>query len=60
MIKLNVGLPLGLLLAAGAAFTAVWLILMRKRLRMGWYAAIIIAALYTIYGVFTVNALACF
>ena len=51
-------LPLLLLLAAGATFTSVWLILLRKRLNMAWYVAIPIAIVHTLYGVLTVKAFA--
>lgn len=51
-------LPLLLLLAAGATFTSVWLILLRKRLNMAWYAAIPIAIVHTLYGVLTVKVFA--
>ena len=47
-----------LLLSAGAVFTAVWLILLRKRLDMPWYAAIPLAILSTVYGVLTVKVFA--
>lgn len=51
-------IPLLILLSVGAAFTFVWLILMRKRLNLRWYAAIPLAIFHTIYGVFTVTAFA--
>ena len=51
-------LPLLLLLAAGATFTSVWLILLRKRLNMAWYVAIPIAIVHTLYGVLTVKVFA--
>ena len=51
-------LPLLLLLAAGATFTSVWLILLRKRLNMAWYAAILIAVLCIASGVLFVKAFA--
>ena len=51
-------IPLLILLTIGAAFTAVWLILMRKRLNMAWYTAISIAVVHTIYGVLTVKVFA--
>lgn len=47
-----------LLLSAGAVFTAVWLVLLRKRLDMPWYAAIPLAILSTVYGVLTVKVFA--
>ena len=51
-------IPLLLLLAAGAAFSAVWLILLRKRLKMAWYAAVLLAIAHTVYGVLTVKVFA--
>lgn len=51
-------IPLLILLSVGAAFTFVWLILMRKRLNLRWYAAIPLAIAHTLYGVFTVTAFA--
>ena len=53
-------IPLLLLLTAGAVFSAVWLMLQRKRLNMTWYAAILLAVLHTICGVLTVKAFAFF
>ena len=47
-----------LLLSAGAVFTAVWLVLLRKRLDMPWYAAIPLAILSTLYGVLTAKVFA--
>lgn len=49
-------IPLLILLSVGAAFTAVWLALLRKRLNMAWYVAIMIAIAHTVYGVLTVKA----
>ena len=51
-------IPLLILLSVGAAFTSAWLILMRKRLNLAWYVAILIAIAHTIYGVLTVKAFA--
>lgn len=48
---------LWLLLAAGATFTAVWL-LGQKRLRISWYTAIVLALLHTLIGVVTVKVFA--
>ena len=53
-------IPLLILLSVGAAFTSAWLMLQRKRLNMTWYAAILLAVLYTICGVLTVKAFAFF
>lgn len=47
-----------ILLTVGAAFTCTWLILLRKRLSITWYAAVLIAIAHTIYGVLTVKAFA--
>ena len=47
-----------LLLSAGAVFTAVWLVLLRKRLDLPWYAAIPLAILSTVYGVLTAKVFA--
>ena len=38
-------IPLLILLSVGAAFTSVWLALLRKRLNMAWYVAIMITSL---------------
>ena len=46
------------MLAAGTVFTFVWLILLRKRLNLRWYAATLLAIAHTLYGVFTVKAFA--
>lgn len=51
-------IPLLLLLTLGTVFTSVWIILLRKRLNMAWYAAIPIAVLHTVYGVLTVTVFA--
>lgn len=58
VILLQDKIPLLILLSVGAAFTAVWLALLRKRLNMAWYVAIMIAIAYTVYGVLTVKAFA--
>lgn len=47
-----------LLLSAGAVFTFVWLCLLKSRLKMKWYAALLLAVLHTVYGVLTVKAFA--
>ena len=49
---------LSVLLAAGTIFTFCWLCLLRDRLRIKWYAAILISILHTVYGVFTVKVFA--
>lgn len=51
-------IPLLILLSVGAAFTFVWLALLRKRLNMAWYVAIMIAIAHTVYGVMTVTVFA--
>ena len=48
---------LSLLIAAGAV-TFVWLLLLRERLRMTWYAALVFAVLHVAYGVFCVRVFA--
>lgn len=47
-----------ILLAIGFSFTAVWLILLRKRLRMAWYVAVPIAVAHTVFGVLAVKVFA--
>ena len=47
-----------ILLVVGATFTSVWLILLRKRLNMAWYVAILIAVLCIASGVLFVKAFA--
>lgn len=49
---------LTLLLAAGSCFNCIWLLRFRKELRLGIPAAVVIAVLHTIYGVFCVSAFA--
>lgn len=46
------------LLAVGTVFTFCWLCLLRDRLKMKWYAAVLISILHTVYGVFTVKVFA--
>ena len=57
-MELTDRIPLVLLLIIGAAFTFIWLVLLRKRLNMTWYAALPIAIAHTVYGVLTVKAFA--
>ena len=45
------GTTLRLMLATGAAFTILWLLLLRKRLDMKWYAAVILGILHVVCGV---------
>ncbi len=47
-----------LLLAAGAIFTFVWLCILRKRLRLKWYAALLLSVLHTVAGVLCVKTFA--
>lgn len=47
-----------LLLAAGAIFSFGWLLVLKDRLHIKWYAALLAAVLHTIYGVLTVKAFA--
>lgn len=47
-----------ILLGIGFAGSAAWLVLMRDRLNMAWYAAIPLAIFHTIFGVLTVKAFA--
>ena len=49
---------LTLLLAAGSCFNCIWLLRFRKELRLGIPAAVVIAVLHTIYGVFCVSVFA--
>ena len=51
-------IPLLILLSVGAVFTSVWLILLRKRLNIAWYAAIMIAMLCITSGVIFVKVFA--
>lgn len=46
------------LLAVGTVFTFCWLCLLRDRLKMKWYAAVLISILHTVYGVITVKVFA--
>ena len=47
-----------LLLGLAAVVTFLWLLRFRSRLRMKWYAALCMGALYVVYGVFCVKAFA--
>lgn len=47
-----------ILLGIGFAGSAAWLVLMRDRLNMAWYAAIPLAIFHTIFGVLTVKVFA--
>ena len=51
-------IPLLLLLLAGTAFTFVWTMINRDKLRFKWYAAAPLAILHTIFGVAAVIAFA--
>ena len=46
---------LSVLLAIGAVFTFVWQMVLRKRLQVKWYAALLIAVLHTLLGVLSVK-----
>ncbi|MBR7061698.1 MAG: prolipoprotein diacylglyceryl transferase [Clostridia bacterium] len=48
------------LLSVGAIFTFVWLMLLRKRLKMAWYAVLIISILHVLFGVLCVRVFAWF
>lgn len=47
-----------ILLAMGAVFTFVWQMVLRKRLRVKWHAALLIAVLHTLLGVLSVKVFA--
>lgn len=49
---------LSVLLAIGAVFTFVWQMVLRKRLQVKWYAALLIAVLHTLLGVLSVKVFA--
>ena len=49
---------LWIMLGLGAAFTLIWLLLHQKRLRLKWYAAVLLAILHTLYGVLCVKVFA--
>ena len=49
---------LWLLLVVGTIFNMLWLSNFQDRLRMKWYAVIILSILHTVYGVLTVKAFA--
>lgn len=49
---------LELLLAAGAVFTFLWLLRCKKRLRLGWAAALALSVLHTVIGVAAVSLFA--
>lgn len=52
------GTTLRLMLASGAVFTVVWLLLLRKRLDMKWYAAVLFGVLHVVCGVTCVRVFA--
>lgn len=58
MIALFQNHALLVLLTIGTAFNVFWLFQMGQRLRMKWYAVILISVLHTICGVFSVKAFA--
>lgn len=47
-----------LLLMAGSLFSFIWLCLLKDRLQMKWYAALLIAIFHTAFGVLTVKVFA--
>ena len=47
-----------LILTFAALFTIEWLLAVRKRLNMPWYAAVLLGALHVVYGVFCVRVFA--
>ncbi len=47
-----------LILTFAALFTIAWLLAVRKRLNMPWYAAVLLGALHVVYGVFCVRVFA--
>lgn len=47
-----------LLLGLAGAVTFLWLFLLRRRLRMKWYAALLLSVAHVFYGVFCVKAFA--
>lgn len=58
MIVMNDKITLLAVLTVGAAFTFLWLMLCKERLRIKWYAALPIAVLHTICGVLCVKVFA--
>lgn len=54
----TIEVSLWILLGIGFAGSAAWLVLMRDRLNMAWYAAIPLAIFHTVFGVLTVKAFA--
>lgn len=47
-----------LLLSLGTAISIVWLELLRERLKMSWWAAVLLGIAHTVVGVFSVSAFA--
>ena len=58
MIVMNDKITLLAVLTVGTAFTFLWLMLCKERLRIKWYAALPIAVLHTICGVLCVKVFA--
>lgn len=54
----TIEVSLWILLGIGFAGSAAWLVLMRDRLNMAWYAAIPLAIFHTVFGVLTVKVFA--
>ena len=57
-MALNDKITLLLLLAVGAAFSLIWLVLCKERLRIKWPAALLLAVLHTVCGVLCVKVFA--
>ena len=55
---LNDKITLLLLLAVGSAFSFIWLLLCKERLRIKWPAALLLAVLHTVCGVLCVKVFA--
>lgn len=47
-----------LLLGLGTAISIIWLLLLRERLKMSWWAAVLLGIAHTVVGVFSVSAFA--
>ena len=47
-----------LLLSLGTVFTFVWLLVLKDRLRVKWYAALVLSVLHTVFGVLSVKLFA--
>lgn len=58
MIVMNDKITLLAVLTVGAAFTFLWLMLCKERLRIKWPAALLLAVLHTVCGVLCVKVFA--